>query len=386
LRAFCRARARWLEEYALYMALKRHFGMKAWTDWPEEDIRLHRPEACAKWREELSDEIGFFSYIQFLFFRQWDALRAYANKNGVGLIGDVPIYVPLDSVDIWSEPQWFELDDRNMPKEVSGVPPDYFNADGQLWGNPLYRWDDMAKDGYGWWIRRIDGVLRFCDVLRFDHFRGLESYWAVPYGEKTAKNGVWRKGPGMAFVEPIRGWFRDKEFIAEDLGYMTPEVQALLAGSGFPGMKVLQFAFDWREPSDYLPHRYPTACVCYTGTHDNETLAQWIAGTDKKCLAHAKAYLGLNKQEGFRWGIIRGGMCSPADLFVAQMQDYLGLGAEARMNEPGTSQGNWRWRMAPDALTDELTKHIRKMTELYGRLPKQEEKREVLLETKPVSE
>lgn len=367
-RRFREDNERWLPDYALFMALKRHFGMAAWLEWPE-DIRLHRPEACNRWFHELSDDCGLFAYIQFLFFRQWDALKAYANENGVKLIGDVPIYVPLDSVDVWSEPHWFQLDDRSIPTEVSGVPPDYFNADGQLWGNPLYRWDEMARDGYGWWIRRVDGVFRFCDVLRFDHFRGLESYWAVPYGEETARNGHWVKGPGIAFVSAISGWFRDKSFIAEDLGYMTPEVMRLLADSGFPGMKVLQFAFDWREPSDYLPHNYGTECVCYTGTHDNETLASWLSGADKRCVAHAKAYLGLNKQEGFRWGIIRGGMCSAAVLFVAQMQDYLGLGAEARMNEPGTSEGNWRWRMTTDAVTPELTKRIAKMTALYGRAP-----------------
>lgn len=372
--AFCEENARWLPEYALFMALKRRFDMAPWLAWPE-DIRLRRPEAVAEWRKTLREEIGFFSYIQFLFFGQWDALKAYANENGVSIIGDVPIYVPLDSADVWSEPQWFELDENNVPKEVAGVPPDYFNEDGQLWGNPLYRWDAMARDGYGWWIRRVDGAFRFCDVLRFDHFRGLESFWAVPYGDETARNGRWVKGPGTAFVDALRGWFRDKRFIAEDLGFMTPEVQRLLADSGFPGMKVLQFAFDWREPSDYLPHNYAPNCVCYTGTHDNETLASWLDSVDPRCAAHAKRYLGLNEEEGYLWGIIRGGMCSAAALFVAQMQDYLELGAHARMNEPGTSQGNWRWRMLPDAITPALTEKIRKMTELYGRAPAAKEKR-----------
>ena len=366
--AFCTENARWLNDYALFMALKRQFDGAPWTEWPE-DIRLRRPEACARWRERLADDIGFFSYVQFLFFRQWDALRAYAKENGVGLIGDIPIYVPLDSADVWAEPQWFELDDRNLPTAVSGCPPDYFNEDGQLWGNPLYRWDEMAVDGYGWWIRRVDGAFRFCDALRFDHFRGLESYWAVPAGESTARNGEWRKGPGMAFVGPLRGWFHDRAFIAEDLGFMTPEVRQLLSDSGFPGMKVLQFAFDWREPSDYLPHTYTHNCVCYTGTHDNETLAGWIASVDKRCLAHAKEYLGLSRQEGYRWGIIRGGMASTSRLFVAQMQDYLGLGNDARMNVPGTPQGNWRWRMKADALTPALAERLLRMTKLYGRLP-----------------
>ena len=362
---------RWLPDYALYMALKRHFGMKSWIDWPEEDIRLHRYDACERWWGALREDIEFFEFLQYLFYQQWDALKRYANDSGVGIIGDVPIYVPLDSADVWAEPQWFQLDDRNIPTEVSGVPPDYFNEDGQLWGNPLYRWDEMELDGFGWWIRRIDGAFRFCDMLRFDHFRGLESYWAVPYGETTAKNGRWVKGPGMKLVGVLKGWFPEKQFIAEDLGYMTPEVKKLLADSGFPGMKVLQFAFDWREPSDYLPHTYPKRCVCYTGTHDNETLPGWLGTVDKRCVAHAKAYLGLHKEEGFRWGVIRGGMASSAALFVAQMQDYLGLGNEARMNEPGVAQGNWRWRMRPDALDPALTKKLRKLTELYGRLPEE---------------
>lgn len=372
VRRFAADNRRWLPDYALYMALKRHFGMQSWIDWPEEDIRLHRYDACERWRGELREDILFFEYIQYLFFRQWDALKRYANESGIQIIGDVPIYVPLDSVDVWAEPHWFQLDDRNIPTEVSGVPPDYFSENGQLWGNPLYRWDELERDGFGWWIRRVDGAFRFCDLLRFDHFRGLESYWAVPYGETTAKNGRWVKGPGMALVRVLQGWFADKGFIAEDLGYLTPEVKALLAESGFPGMKVLEFAFDWREPSDYLPHTYSSNCVCYTGTHDNETLAGWLRSVDKRCVAQAKAYLGLNKEEGFRWGIIRGGMSSVAALFVAQMQDYLGLGDEARMNEPGTAQGNWRWRVSPDAVTPELAKRIRRITGLYGRLPVEE--------------
>ena len=374
---FRRENAGWLENYALYMAVKAGFGMVSWTEWPDEGIRLHKPEAVEAYREKYAEDLDFWVFCQFLFFRQWNSLRRYAHEQGVRFIGDVPIYVALDSADVWAEPKYFQLDQDGAPKEVSGVPPDAFTEDGQLWGNPLYDWDAMKRDGYGWWIRRIDGAFRFCDVLRFDHFRGLESYWAVPWGEETARNGRWVKGPGIPFVRAISGWFRDRAFIAEDLGFMTPEVIRLLEASGFPGMKVLQFAFDWREPSDYLPHKYGPGCVCYTGTHDNDTLATWLTEADKRCVAHAKAYLGLNRQEGFRWGIIRGGMCSAASLFVAQMQDYLGLGAASRMNEPGTRQGNWRWRMLPDAITPELTKRIAKMTKLYGRAPAETE------ETKP---
>lgn len=369
---FCTKNAFWLDDYSLFMALKAHFGMKAWTKWPDEDIRLHRPEACARWRDELREETTFYSWIQFMFFRQWEKLKAYAADKGVLIIGDIPVYVPLDSADVWSEPQWFQLDDDNLPTDVSGVPPDYFNEDGQLWGNPLYRWDALRDDGYGWWIRRVDGAFRFCDVLRIDHFRGLESYWAVPRGETTARNGRWIKGPGMDFVGPLCGWFHDKTFIAEDLGYLTPEVRQLLADSGLPGMKVLQFAFDPHEPSDYLPHKYPRSCVCYTGTHDNETMPGWFASTDKEALEHAFRYLGLHEAEGYTWGVIRGGMCSAADLFIAQMQDYLGLGSEARMNRPGQPEGNWQWRMKKDALTDKLAARIAEMTVMYGRAPERE--------------
>ncbi len=357
----------WLADYALFMALKRHFGMRPWHEWPDEDVRLHRPGACARWRSALWEDVELFEYIQLLFYRQWADLRAYAAEKGVRLIGDTPIYVALDSADVWAEPYWFQLDERNVPTAVAGVPPDAFTEDGQLWGNPLYRWDAMERDGFGWWIRRLGGAFELFDVLRFDHFRGLESYWAVPFGETTAKNGRWIPGPGERFVRAVFGWFPDKPIIAEDLGYLTPEVRSLLAFSGCPGMKILEFAFDPREPSDYLPHTYPRNCVCYTGTHDNDTLEGWRQETDPESLAFAKAYLGLSDAEGFGWGILRGGMTSVADLFVAQMQDYLGLGSEARMNTPGIPHGNWRWRMDADALTDELAARIAALTKLSGR-------------------
>ncbi len=365
--AFAWEKRAWLPDYALFMALKRYFGMRPWSEWPEEDIRLHRPEACAKWREALREDVELFSYIQFLFFQQWTALRQYAAEAGIRIIGDVPIYVAMDSADVWSEPHWFQLNDENIPTEVSGVPPDYFNADGQLWGNPLYDWDAMQADGFGWWIRRIGGAAELFDMLRIDHFRGLESYWAVPYGETTAKNGRWRKGPGMALVGVLTGWYPEMDFIAEDLGYMTPEVKKLLADSGLPGMKVLEFAFDAREPSDYLPHTYSANCICYTGTHDNATLMGWREEVTPEELAFAKEYLGLNEEEGFCAGILRGGISSVAALFVAQIQDWLELGADARINVPGTSEGNWVWRIAPDALTKELSDRIKTVTKRYGR-------------------
>ncbi|MBQ7778205.1 MAG: 4-alpha-glucanotransferase [Oscillibacter sp.] len=365
--AFAEENRGWLADYALFMALKRHFGMVAWTEWPDEDIRLRKAAAVARYTKELAEDIDLFVYIQYLFFAQWQALRAYAHEKGIGIIGDLPIYVAMDSADVWADPNSFQLDEKNVPKEVAGVPPDYFSEDGQLWGNPLYDWDAMKRDGYGWWIRRIEGASHLYDILRIDHFRGFESYWAVPYGETTAKIGRWVKGPGMDLVGVLTGWFPNIQFIAEDLGYLTAEVRQLLADSGLPGMKVLEFAFDSREPSNYLPHTYTNHCVCYAGTHDNAPLMIWKDEAAKDDIAMAVQYLGLNDGEGFHWGVLRGGMSSVADLFVAQMQDYLGLGKGSRMNVPGILGGNWQWRMLPGQITPELTARIADMTRLYGR-------------------
>ena len=360
----------WLPDYALYMALKRHFGMKAWTEWEDADIRLRKKEALEIYRDKLAEEVELFIYIQYLFFKQWDALRAYAKERNVGIIGDMPIYVAMDSADVWAEPHWFQLDEKNVPREVAGVPPDYFTADGQLWGNPLYDWDAMQEDGYGWWIRRIAGAEKLYDVIRIDHFRGLESYWAVPYGDTHARNGHWVKGPGMALISVLKEKFPNVAFIAEDLGFLTAEVQQLLKDSGFPGMKVLEFAFDSREPSDYLPHTYTPHCVCYVGTHDNETVMAWKEAAAPEDIEMARKYLGLNEEEGFHWGIIRGGMSSVAELFVAQMQDFLALGAEARMNTPSKLGGNWQWRLTEGQITEDLIERIADMTRLYGRSSK----------------
>ena len=365
--AFSEENASWLPDYALFMAVKRHFGMQSWTEWPDEDIRLRRPEAVARYQEELADDIRLFTYIQYLVFRQWEDLRSYAHEKGIGIIGDLPINVAMDSADVWADPRAFQLDERNVPAEVAGVPPDYFTADGQLWGNPLYDWDAMKADGYTWWIRRIAGASRLYDILRIDHFRGLESYWAVPYGETTAKIGRWVKGPGMDLIGVLTEKFPNIQFIAEDLGYLTPEVRQLLEDSGLPGMKVLEFAFDSREAANYLPHTYPRHCVCYAGTHDNATLMGWKDEAAPADIAMARQYLGLNDEEGFHWGVLRGGQSSVADLFVAQMQDYLGLGSEARMNTPGILGGNWQWRMLSGQITDALTARIAGMARLYGR-------------------
>ena len=354
----------WLPDYALFMALKRANGMKAWTEWPE-DVRMREPAALEKAREELQEDIRLFSFIQFVFFQQWRSLKSYAHEKDVGIIGDMPIYVAMDSADVWADPKSFQLDSRNVPTEVSGVPPDSFTSDGQLWGNPLYNWEAMKRDGYGWWIRRIAGASKLYDVIRIDHFRGFESYWAVPGGAKTAKDGHWVKGPGMDLLGVLKRWFPDLEFIAEDLGYLTPEVKQLLEDFGFPGMKVLEFAFDSREPSNYLPHTYSHNCVCYAGTHDNAPLARWRKEAAKEDIDMAKRYLGLNRSEGFIRGVIRGGQSSVADLFVAQMQDY--LEDTGRINTPGVASGNWQWRMTEGKLTDELAADIAAMTTLYGR-------------------
>ena len=365
-RTFCRANGSWLPDFALYMAVKDRAGGTPWYCW-EEGLKRREPGTVWKARQELKEEIRFYSFVQFLFFRQWEAMRSYARENGVGIIGDLPIYVALDSADVWAQPGCFRLDGNNIPLEVAGVPPDYFSEDGQLWGNPLYDYEAMKNDGYGWWIRRVDGAAKLFDALRIDHFRGFESYWAVPYGAETAKEGRWVKGPGMDLVGRLTAWFPNVQFIAEDLGTLGPEVRELLRASGLPGMKVLEFAFDPKEHSSYLPHCYCPDCVCYTGTHDNAPLAAWRQEASPEELEFAARYLGLNDSEGFNRGIIRGGMSSVASLFIAQMQDYLGLGGDARMNTPGTLGGNWQWRLTPSQISSALAADIAGMTKLYGR-------------------
>ena len=375
VRSFEEENAGWLPDYALFMALKRHFGMKAWTEWPDEEIRLRAGAAVAHYRETLREDVELFTYIQFLFFRQWAALKRYVNGLGIRVIGDLPIYVALDSADVWAEPQWFRLDKRGIPTEVAGVPPDYFSEDGQLWGNPLYDYDAMRADGYSWWIRRVAGAAKLCDVIRIDHFRAFSTYWAVPHGEKSAKKGHWVNGPGMDLVGRLTGWFGDVDFVAENLGLLTPDVGELLRESGMPGMKVLEFAFDPDDESEYLPHNCVTHCVCYTGTHDNEPLKAWTQTASRGTIAKAKRYLGVHGDDALVRAVLRGGMGSVAELFVAQLQDWLELGAEARINTPGVPHGNWTWRLTPGQLTPQLAKRMREMTDLYGRLPKPAEEK-----------
>lgn len=367
--AFLAENGNWLPDYALFMALKGETGGRPWLEW-EHDLKFRVPDAMWDARRRLSSEIRFHSFVQFLFDRQWKALRAHATQRGIRIIGDVPIYVPLDSVEVWSSPELFQLDRELNPEKVAGVPPDYFSADGQLWGNPLYNWDRMAQDGYTWWIRRLGAAGERYDMVRLDHFRGFEAYWAVPYGETTARNGVWVKGPGMTFIRTILDALPHLRFIAEDLGFLTPEVLALRDDSGLPGMKVLEFAFDAREPSDYQPHTYTRNTVCYTGTHDNMTMQQWFDTAPAESVAFAKEYMALTEQEGLVWGTIRTAMSSVSDLCIVQLQDYLALGAEARMNFPGTLTGNnWTWRVSDGFITPELTRKIRAMTKMYDRLP-----------------
>ena len=366
-RSFVEENKDWLEDYAIFMALKEDMGGKSWLEWPEK-LKRHDETALKEKRLELKEAVQLQYFLQYQFQRQWKALRSYAYDKGIRIIGDVPIYVPLDSADVWAVPELFQLDESRRPEVVAGCPPDAFTEDGQLWGNPIYDWQKMEDTGYGWWIKRLTAAAKMYDVVRFDHFRGFESYWAVPAGDKTARNGKWVKGPGHSFIRAIQKALPDLDFIAEDLGYMTPEVRRLQLDSGYPGMKVLEFAFDSREESEYLPHLYPEESVCYTGTHDNVTLKQWFDEAAQEDIAIAKAYLGLNKEEGYVRGMIRGAMGSVSRLCVVQMQDYLELGKESRMNFPGTlSMANWTWRAPEGFDSEELAEKILTITKLYGR-------------------
>ena len=363
---FCRRNSHWLPDFALYMALKDETGGLPWYQWPE-SLKTRDPDAIWQTRKRLQQEIRFYCFQQYLFDLQWSELRQYAHEKGISIIGDVPIYVPLDSVDVWSNPELFQLDETLTPTAVAGVPPDYFSEDGQLWGNPLYRWEVHEKDGYGWWIQRLGAAGKRYDIVRLDHFRGFEAYWSVPYGDETAKNGKWIKGPDMDFVMAVRKKLPELSIIAEDLGFLTQEVLDLRDNSGWPGMKVLEFAFDSREPSDYLPHTYTQNSVCYTGTHDNMTMRQWFDTASEEAVQYAAEYMNLTEEEGYVWGTIRTAIASVSDTCIVQLQDYLDLGADARMNFPGTLGSNWTWRALPNSYGSELAKKIRKLSTLYCR-------------------
>lgn len=373
---FCKKQAYWLNDYALYMAIKDKNGSKSWIEWPEEE-RLRHPKALKKAKAELKNNIDYWKAIQYLFFVQWNEMKSYANKKGVCIIGDLPIYVSSDSADVWANPQYFQLNEEGTPVVVAGCPPDDFSKDGQLWGNPIFDWDRLKQDGYAWWIRRIEFQFRIYDTLRIDHFRGFDAYYAIPYGAKDARNGNWCPGPGLDFFEMVNKTLGKRDIIAEDLGFLTESVHKLVRNTGYPGMKILQFAFDSREKgSEYLPHCYDSHCVVYAGTHDNDTIVGWLMSAAEKDAEYAKEYLRLNKEEGYNWGMMRGAWASPADLAIMQLQDVLGLGSEARINIPSTLGENWKWRALPDACTPELAKKLYRDMQVYQRLSQNNKQKE----------
>ncbi len=367
--AFWEEEAEWLPDYALFMALKKLHGMRAWSEW-DEPYRTRDMETLERAKTDLADDISFYAHVQFWFFRQWERLKAYAEEHHIRIVGDLPIYVAFDSVDVWTHPELFQLDENLMPVAVAGVPPDFFSEDGQLWGNPLYDWDRHRETGYTWWIDRIRHAKALYDLIRIDHFRGLDEYYAVPYGRKNARRGEWRPGPGMDLLRAVYGCMPDVEFIAEDLGALTQSVQDLLAESGLPGMRVLEFAFDTDWDNHFLPHNYDTTnCVVYTGTHDNETMMQFLTGCGEEIQANIKNYLDRTGDTETQQcdDLIRLGMLSIAKYCVIPMQDYLHLGGEARINFPSTLGGNWEWRMRSEEITDQVTDFIRKVTTVSAR-------------------
>lgn len=374
---FCEKNSDWLEDYALFMTLKDANGGIAWFEW-DRDLKVRKPEAIAAAKEELAEDVEFWKMLQYLFFKQWTDLKAYANEKGIQIIGDVPIYVAGDSADVWANPGQFYLDENLDPIDVSGCPPDAFSDDGQLWGNPLFRWDAMKKDGYTWWTKRIKAMSELYDVVRIDHFRGFDSYYAIPAKDKTARNGEWREGPGMDLFNTLEEKLGKLNIIVEDLGYLTPSVKQLLKDTGFPGMKLIQFAFDSREESDYLPHTYPKNCVVYTGTHDNDTIMGWFKTAPKESIKYAKEYLRLSKEEGYNWGTMKAVWGSVGDMAIVPMQDILGVGSEGRMNTPSTLGMNWKWRAVDGQITTALAKKVCKNMEIYCRKRKTKEELEAL--------
>ena len=360
----------WLNDYALFMAVKTKFDGAAWSEWAE-DIKKRYDYALDYYRKECYFEIEFYKYLQFVFAKQWGKLKAYANEKGIEIIGDMPIYVAFDSADAWASPELFQFDENFEPYAVAGCPPDAFAEDGQLWGNPLYRWDYHKRTDYDWWTKRMAHSFNMYDVVRIDHFRGFDEYYSIPYGDKTALNGHWEKGPGVELFRRLEAKLGQKQIIAEDLGLQTPTVAQLLKDSGYPGMKVLEFAFDPREKSNYLPHSYDRNCIVYTGTHDNETLVQWYNGLDKESRAFAEEYMNnkhIPEDEKY-WDFIRLAMMSCANTCVIPAQDYLGLDKEARINFPSTLGENWKWRINSRMFTKALIKKIRALTKISERLP-----------------
>lgn len=365
---FCKANQHWLSDYALYMALKNQNDGKSWIEW-EEEIRLRKPEAVECYKRELEEECNFYEFLQYEFHEQWTKVKEYAHKKGIQIVGDVPIYVAFDSADTWANPELFQLDEKNLPLGVAGCPPDAFSATGQLWGNPLYNWAYHKKTGYDWWLKRIAYCFDLYDIVRIDHFRGFDEYYSIPYGDETAVNGHWEKGPGMDLFNTVKEKLGELDIIAEDLGFLTESVFQLLKDSGYPGMKVLQFAFDPSEDSDYLTYKYQRNCVVYTGTHDNDTTAGWFEklsdGDKEVALRYMNSFYTPKEEQ--HWDLIALAMRSTADTCIIPVQDFLGLGSEARINMPSTLGDNWKWRMTKGAFSEELKEKIRRMTKLYGR-------------------
>lgn len=355
-------------EYCFYMAVKNDFAGKSWMLW-DEDIRLREEAAVKRYREQLSEEIRFYEFQQYEFQQQWQHLKEYANAEGIRIIGDIPIYVALDSADSWAHPELFQFDEDGKPQAVAGCPPDAFAVTGQLWGNPLYRWEYHKKTGYDWWMKRMEYSYQLYDVVRVDHFRGFDEYYSIPAGDKTAEFGHWEKGPGLELFQVMKERFEQPDIIAEDLGFLTPSVLELVKDTGFPGMKVLEFAFDGTGKNPYLPHNYKENCVVYTGTHDNMTLQGWYADLDEETRCFVTEYVGNTHtpEKEVHWDFIRMAFGSVARLAIIPVQDYLGLGNWARINEPSTLGKNWRWQMASGDLTPELLAKCRRLAEMYGR-------------------
>ena len=366
LEHFKRENASWLNDYSLYISLKNHFNGLPWNEWAH-DIKNKEHGAMEHYKNELADDIEYHNFIQFLFFKQWGDVKRYANENGIKIIGDIPIFVAADSSDAWANPEIFLFDEERKPVKVAGVPPDYFSATGQLWGNPLYNWQKLKETNYSWWVERVRANLSTCDIIRIDHFRGFEAYWAVPYGDDTAINGQWEPGPGIDLFNAIKSQLGELPIIAEDLGLMTQGVIDLREATGFPGMKILGFAFDSGEENDYLPHTYTKNCVVYTGTHDNDTLIGWFQKAKEEDRQFARDYLNSRSDDEIHWDAIRGAWSSVANMAISPVQDFLGLGSEARINTPGVAAGNWQWRLRHGVLTDELAERIAKLTRVYSR-------------------
>ncbi len=358
----------WLEDYSLYMALKNYFEMQPWTKWPDNDIRIRKPQAIKKYKKQLENDIKFWKFVQFLFYSQWKNFRSYVNNLGIKLIGDMPIYVAMDSADVWANPNVFWLDEQYNPVRVAGCPPDYFSKLGQLWGNPLYDWNYLKKTDYKWWFDRIASAEKLFDITRIDHFRAFDAYYAIPYPAENAVIGDWMEGPGIEFFSLMKEKLGNVSIIAEDLGFVTDSMHKLMEASGYPGMKVLEFAFDSAGDSNHLPHCYVPNTVVYTGTHDNDTVMGWFEHACTEDVQFAKNYCNLTEEEGLNWGLIRTAYASVSNYAIIQMQDILGLGSEARFNVPSTLGGNWLWRMEKDVLTKELADKLRKMISMYSRL------------------